>query len=169
MRMAFDTGVGVGVGLGGPAAKGETKLGARAEAAAQFQAGGKLIRFAESAFPIFDDDAFVSLLVTLIDMDEVVTSGSSVFSTFDDIDPMQWLRTTRVEMVPYAEGNAKATAGIVTNDDGTAESGEMQKWSSLEGKANLGAPSWLQSKLGQIGGWAQAVMSVGRPDVRSRP
>ncbi len=159
-RVAADSGAGVGVfiGTGGRSRGGGTSggggddqaggMGIGASAGVQGQAGVKMIVDQKFEFPIFEDSAFLSLMVAVTGQDTSAPFmvGSMLFDAVRDIDPMLYNTSTKLEAKLYAEGNATAEAGIRIADDQTIT--ESETWSNRDGTANTGTTPWYTRLFG---------------------
>lgn len=142
---AFDTGVGAGgfVGLGGGRdGSNEGAVGIGAEAGAQFQAGLKQCVYQEFDFPVVEDSAFASFILTALTAD--MSASMAMLSPFSDqlraVNPMSYNTKTKFEFKVFAEGNASASAGVRTGGENT-QSGR-QNWDNNQGSADTGQTPW---------------------------
>lgn len=160
-RVAADSGAGVGAfyGTGGRAQGGGTSagggegasgIGVGASAGVQGQAGVKMIIDQKFGFPVFEDNAFLSMLVAVSGNDTSTSFliGRMLFDCIADVDPMLYNTSTKFEAKLYAEGNAAAQAGLRLRDENTIE--EPTSWSTRqgEGAASTGATNWWTRLLG---------------------
>jgi hypothetical protein len=163
-RVAADSGAGVGafVGTGGRSRGGGTSgeggaqggggIGIGASAGVQGQAGLKMIVDQKFGFPVFEDNAFLSMIIAVSGNDTSTSFmvGRMLFDCIADLDPMLYNTSTKLEAKLYAEGNARAEAGIRVADEGTIE--EPESWSTREGQnsssVNTGNRTWWSKLLG---------------------
>jgi hypothetical protein len=160
LRVAADTGVGAGgfVGLGGGGSSGRGGdggaggggggqrggLGIGAEAGAQAQAGIKTMVIQEFDFPVAEDDAFLSFVITTLQADQStsMTVLSGLSTGFRRVNPMSYNTSTRFEVKGYGEANAGASAGLRTGGADTQQGRDT--WTRDQGARDNGSANWWQ-------------------------
>ncbi len=176
-RVAADSGAGVGAfyGTGGRARGGGSSagggqgaggVGIGATAGVQGQAGIKMIVNQKFGFPVFEDNAFLSMLVAVSgsDTSSSFMVGRMLFDCVANVNPMLYNTSTKFEAKLYAEGNAAAEAGVRVGNEQTIE--EPESWSTREGQgaANTGSSTWWSRLLGlsaSLTGHAGAEAGIG--------
>jgi hypothetical protein len=148
-REAADVGWGAGGFFGsgtkeGQSAKGRKGIGA--SAAADVEAGLKQIVYQVFRFPILEDNAFLSLLVTLSlsDLGPAFNVAKLLSDAVKPLDPANFHELTKIELKTYAEASAGAEAGLRTGTEET-KPGVPQKW-GREGAEETGRPEGFWQK-----------------------
>lgn len=150
---ALDTGVGAGgfIGIGkdekNPGKEGG--LGIGGEVGAEVMAGLKQYVKQDFAFPVREDEAFGSFLMTVLQADMSASMGIAglLSPTIKEMDPLGYNTMTKFEMKVFAEGNAAAQGGVRTPGAGTKEGTNTND--QADGHGDNGEPQgiwkWLEA------------------------
>lgn len=114
-RFSVRGGVDVGKGMGrteGKKAGEGSQLFWGHEIAASASAMMELTTQNQYEFPIFSDDAFVGLLAAFVDIEAAVSVGGVLFEELQQIDPLPYLKKSKIEPKLTGEANAEASTGL---------------------------------------------------------
>ncbi|HLL45220.1 MAG TPA: DUF4157 domain-containing protein, partial [Longimicrobiaceae bacterium] len=184
-RLAFNPGVGVG-GYAGKQRKGgsasaaggptSAEYGVGATAAAELEGGGKGIMLQDFEFPVYEEAAFVSLVlaVTTSDLGNVGRVAVRLLESMAglQVDPMRYNTRTRVDAALYAQAVAEASAGVRLGTPASPGTGAPGAGAPGTGAPAGGAPvnpppkqesEWTARGKGWKG-WKE-----GAPDAGARP
>lgn len=182
-RLAFNPGVGAGAYLGkqrkggnASAAGGPTQAeyGVGAAAGAEFEGGGKAILLQDFEFPVYEDAAFLSLVLAVTTGDTGSVGGVAVRLLEGmagmKVDPMRYNTRTRVDAALYAQAVAEASAGLrlgTPASPGTAPAGAGGAPQAAPGQPPPKPPKQESEWTARGSGWKG--WKEGAPDMGSRP
>lgn|GEM_PF-4810731 len=177
-KLAADFGVGAGVYFGGKGKPGgQGGSGAGAAIGGNAEAGGKLAMLQDFEFRVFEDAAFLSLLLAVggSDLGRVESVGIGLLESIHGLklDPMHFNTRTRVDAALYAQLSAEASAGMRAAPAPAAGTGASGSGAAggASGGAGTGAGSGPAAppagRLTATGdGWKQSTQ--GAPDLGSQ-
>jgi hypothetical protein len=156
VRGGVDVGKGVGRTEGKKAGEGSQLFWGH-ELAANASAMMELTTQNQYEFPIFNDDAFVGLLAAFVDIEGAVAVGGVLFEELEQIDPLPYLKKSKIEPKLTGEVNADASTGLRKGKGGEDATHE---WKPGEKPEEMG--SGIGGMFGaQAGAAIQQLLEIG--------